>query len=251
VYPSQVADQCAGRNLEIHGIRRFAVGRVKGCGTGGVAVQSAQQDRERDARSTIAGTVAHDDTTAHQRDGALLARCRSGEARAWRLLLERYERLVYSIPLSFGLSRDDAAEVAQATFTELIRSLDRIEFEDRLTAWLGTVAKRQTIRVFERHRRDAALEAAAGHAVATAMDPAIVEERVADVEWVVQALALVPERCQRLLKALYFDDAEPSYAEVAAALGIPLGSIGPSRARCLAAMRSALAALDGSPVSIS
>ena len=151
---------------------------------------------------------------------------------------------MFSIPLSFGLSRDEAAEVTQATFAELVRGLDRIELEDRLTAWLGTVAKRQTIRVFERHRRERATASAAEHLVEPADRHELDEQRITDVEWVIQALDVVPERCRALLQALYFDDGEPSYAEVAERLGIPIGSIGPTRARCLVAMREALERLD-------
>ena len=188
--------------------------------------------------------MAHDDRTAQKRDAALLARCRAGAARAWTALLEQYERLVYSIPLSYGLSRDEAAEVAQATFAELVRGLERIEVEDRLTAWLGTVAKRQTIRIFERHRRERATSAAAERLVEPNDAHELDEQRITDVEWVIQALSLVPERCRALLQALYLDDGEPSYADVAARLDLPIGSIGPTRARCLAAMREALERLD-------
>jgi len=184
--------------------------------------------------------VAHDERRPQSRDADLLARCRAGDARAWTALLDRYERLVFSIPLSYGLSRDEAAEVTQATFAELVRGLDGIELEDRLTAWLGTVAKRQTIRIFERLRRERAAASAAEHLVDPVGRHELDEERITDVEWVIQALALVPRRCRALLEALYFADGEPSYADVAARLGIPIGSIGPTRARCVAAMREAL-----------
>ena len=80
------------------------------------------------------------------------------------------------------------------------------------------------------------------------MDPGdrhdVDEQRIGDVEWVIQALDVVPERCRALLQALYFSEEEPSYADVAQRLGIPIGSIGPTRARCLSAMREALERLD-------
>ena len=89
-----------------------------------------------------------------RQDQSLLRACQSGDHKAWETLLERYERLVYSIPLNFGLSRGDADDVAQATFSALIRSLGSIADEERLGAWLGTVARRQTWRLIERRRRE-------------------------------------------------------------------------------------------------
>jgi RNA polymerase sigma factor (sigma-70 family) len=169
-------------------------------------------------------------------DGALIELCRQGDARAWRTLLARHERLVFSIPLSFGLTRDDAAEVTQATFAELVRSLDSLREPDRVQAWLGTVARRQTFRIIEHRRR--LRETAAEHL--DVLSDETIEHRLADVEWVTQGLARIPERCRSLLQALYFSGEEPSYVEVAATLGVPVGSIGPTRGRCLAALKAAL-----------
>lgn len=166
----------------------------------------------------------------------LLAGCKDGDVRAWERLVRRYERLVFSIPLSYGVSRDDAAEVAQNTFTILMQSLDSIREETKLAAWLATVARRQTwiLSAAEQRERVAAREAEMAD-TGEGADPIDHWERLADV---LDALERLGGECQELLEALYFDPFEPTYADVAARLGRPEGSIGPTRARCLAKLRS-------------
>src|SRR5215213_4931652 len=91
-------------------------------------------------------------------DRDLIRRCRQGSAGAWQQVLNKYERLVYSIPLRYGLSRDDAADIAQITFTILIESLDGLAEDSRLAPWLVTVARRHSWRLLERNRRESASE---------------------------------------------------------------------------------------------
>ena len=170
-------------------------------------------------------------------DEALLARCRRGEQRAWNQLVERYERLVYSIPLNLGLTTDDAADVTQATFSALLRSIESIDAPDRIGAWLSTVAKRQAIRVIERRDRDRA--APDDQPIPTDDDGA--HRLAADIEWLHQGLTMISPRCRKILTELYF--ATTTYESAAANLGMPLGSLGPTRSRCLDSLRAALAKL--------
>jgi RNA polymerase sigma factor (sigma-70 family) len=170
-------------------------------------------------------------------DHSLLHACQKGDPTAWRSLLDRYERLVYSIPLNFGLSRSDADDVAQATFAALIRSLDTIADEDRLGAWLATVARRQTWRLVERRRREPATDSQLFGLIATE-DTAI--DQTETLQWVHQGLTEMEPRCRDLLTALYFSADTPSYGDVATEFGIPVGSIGPTRARCLDKLRTIL-----------
>ena len=178
-------------------------------------------------------------------DRDLILRCRQGSAGAWHQLLNKYERLVYSIPLRYGLSRDDAADVAQITFTILIQSLDSLAEDSRLGPWLVTVARRHTWRLLERNRRESAsehLESAdlAESAVLLGKSDADSIEHWELSQWLDAALSKLGDRCRELLLALYFQPERSSYAEVAADLDMPIGSIGPSRARCLKSLRQAL-----------
>jgi RNA polymerase sigma factor (sigma-70 family) len=174
-------------------------------------------------------------------DRTLLAACRAGDAGAWERLVTKYERLVFSIPLNYGLPREDAADIAQRTFTSFIEQLDRLSDDSRLGAWLATVSRRYTWRVIERSRGEAPVDFALLEEQATLLgdvrDPL---ERWAFVEWLHGGLAALNDRCRALLLALYFAPAEPSYADLAARLGLAVGSIGPTRARCLERLKQQL-----------
>jgi RNA polymerase sigma factor (sigma-70 family) len=176
-----------------------------------------------------------------RQDQSLLRACQNGDRKAWQTMLDRYERLVYSIPLNFGLSHSDADDVAQATFSALIRGLDSITDEDRLGAWLGTVARRQTWRLVERRRREPPVSDDRLDRVSTEDS---VTDLTANLEWVHQGMAKMDARCRDLLTVLYFSEDAPAYAAVADEFGIPVGSIGPTRARCLDKLRSFLEQLQ-------
>ncbi len=168
----------------------------------------------------------------------LLLRCQLGDEGAWRCVVERYERLVYSIPLQHGLSASDAADVAQATFSALLRGLVGIEEPERLASWLGTVARRESQRLMNRTRRAVPVAQVADRA-----DDDSATQRIDDMIWLENGLARLDDRCRRLLSALYLDPREPSYARIADELQLPIGSIGPTRARCLEKLHKLL----GSP----
>lgn len=174
-------------------------------------------------------------TSREAPDRGLLAACRRGETSAWAAVVDRYERLVFSIPLRYGLSREDAADVTQSTFTALMQGLDGLRDQDRLAAWLATVARRQTWRLLDRSRREfvVVLEGDGQQEV----DPIEGWERA---EWLYRGLETLDAPCRELLTALYLDPAQPSYAEAAARLHRPVGSIGPTRARCLSRLREVL-----------
>jgi len=175
-----------------------------------------------------------------QTDRELIRACRAGGGQAWERLLDKYERLVFSISLSYGLTTDDAADVTQITFTILLQNLDTLPDEIRLSSWLATVARRHTWRLLARNRREAVNpdEDLAGNDVLGG----IVDnrERLELAEWLNYGLSMLDERCRQLLLALYFDAEQPSYTQVAEHLKMPVGSIGPTRARCLEQMRQSL-----------
>ena len=175
-------------------------------------------------------------------DWELIQACRKGDVGAWERVLEKYERLVFSVPLHYGVSRDDAADVAQLTFTILMQSLNELREDSRLGAWLATVARRHTWRLFRRANREIMSEdedftETASSLGKTEADPI---DRWEMTEWLDQGLSQLNERCQALLLALYFDSQEPSYAEIASRLKIPVGSVGPTRARCLERLKQVL-----------
>jgi RNA polymerase sigma factor (sigma-70 family) len=175
-------------------------------------------------------------------DRVLIQGCRNGNPAAWERLLDKYERLVFSIPVSYGLSQDDAADVMQLTFASLVRSLDRLQEDSRLGAWLVTVARHHTWRLLGRNRRETASAGVvhAEEAVLLSNDGAGTVEHWELAEWLNHGLSMIGKPCRDLLFALYFDLEQPTYAEVAARLNMPVGSIGPTRARCLQRLKRVL-----------
>jgi RNA polymerase sigma factor (sigma-70 family) len=174
-------------------------------------------------------------------DRALILDCRNGDLGAWQRLLDRYERLVFSIPRRYGLSREDAADITQLTFTILFQSIDSLSEDSTLGAWLTTVARRHTWRRLDRKRREeAGWYAKSSEQILLAETGTEDVERWVLTEWLDYGLSLVGKRCRYLLSALYLDPEQPSYAEVAARLGMAVGSVGPTRIRCLKRLRQVL-----------
>lgn len=174
-------------------------------------------------------------------DDRLLERCRRGDREAWSELVHRYHRLVRSIAISYGLRNDDVDEVVQVVFAILVKQLDRFRAETRLAPWLGSVTRRHVWRVLEHRRRELVVEDAGSGRSHRDVDDTV--ERHAEQEWLRAGLSMLPARCRTLLEALYLRGERP-YTEVADELGIPVGSIGPTRARCLERLRGMLAAAD-------
>jgi RNA polymerase sigma factor (sigma-70 family) len=174
--------------------------------------------------------------------GALLAQAAAGDERAWNALVAQHTRLLWSVARSYRLDQADAADVVQTTWLRLLEHLDRIEDPTRLVGWLVTTARRECLRVLRRSGRERLIvdEDAAVEIVDDDAEPVetrlITNERNATL-W--RAFRRLPERCQRLLRIAV---AMPqAYDEVSSALGMPVGSIGPTRARCLVQLRKLLA----------
>jgi RNA polymerase sigma factor (sigma-70 family) len=153
-------------------------------------------------------------------DRDLIQRCRRGSVGAWHQVLNRYERLVFSIPLRYGLSWDDAADVAQLTFAAFGENMDKLADNSRLGAWLSTVARRNTWRKLERNRREMPSEHLEGtflaeNAVALGKSDADSIEHWELSDWLDTGLSQLGESCRNLLTALYFQPELASYAEVA------------------------------------
>ena len=181
-------------------------------------------------------------------DESLVLACRRGEAGAWDLLVNRYQRLIYSIPRNAGLDESQAAEVFQRTFAKLFENLERIRQPDRIHAWLVTTARRETLSLIHQQRREPVLwdrdnrhgESRYEAVLDSAPLPDEALERLQEQHFIRTAIDSMGEPCCQLLKMLFYRGDQLSYAEVAAALKIPEGSLGPTRARCLQKLRLVL-----------
>jgi RNA polymerase sigma factor (sigma-70 family) len=175
--------------------------------------------------------------------GDLVHRAATGDQSAFDELVERFSPLVWRIARSHRLSAADAGDVSQTTWLRLVEAIDRIREPERLGAWLVTTAKRESLAAIRRRDRlvpDADLSAVefegAGRMpwvpAAGADQLEAAETRVA----VLEAWASLSERCRGLL-ALLLADPPVAYDEIGASLAMPIGSIGPTRQRCLAKLR--------------
>jgi RNA polymerase sigma factor (sigma-70 family) len=173
------------------------------------------------------------DRFAAQTDAELIAGCRGGDARAWEAVVMRYRRLVYAIPTRCGLPPEEADEVFQNTFSRLFERLDSLREPSLLRAWLVTTARRLSLDAAGRRKPVGASEEVLGQI----SDPAPLApeeiERLEERQRVREAFQQLPERCRALLDLLYYATDVPSYDRVSERLKMPVGSIGPTRARCL------------------
>jgi RNA polymerase sigma factor (sigma-70 family) len=179
-----------------------------------------------------------------QSDSILIAACRRGDADAWEALVMRYQRLIYSIPSRAGLDEQDAAEVFQAVFARLYDHLHKLEQPDRVQAWLVTTARRETWRVSRQRAATVRMLGTDDEEVqelpADLPLPHEALQRLEDQHLVRLALEQLDAKCRRLLTLLYFGETPLSYEAAAAAIGAPVGSIGPTRGRCLQKLRGLL-----------
>ena len=173
----------------------------------------------------------------------IVAQAREGVAAAWEALIARFGGLVAAIARRCRLSDADVAEVCQTTWLRLVENLDRIEQPERIGAWLATTSRRESLRIATRQVVVSANDLVYFIAddKADPLDAALLrgEQEIA----IRKAAEQLSPRCQRLLGLLMGDDDLP-YKEIAEQLNMPIGSIGPTRGRCLDHLREILAEME-------
>ena len=177
-------------------------------------------------------------STSAAEDAELVARCRDGDEAAWAALVEKYGRLVYSIPRKIGLSEADSEDVFQTVFSALLRHVREIEQPGSLSYWLMTTSRRASWKVLRGENRTSELTEREIDERQSVDDDVAQWEREQVVK---QALGRIDARCRDLLTALFLDPTEASYDRISAELGMPIGSIGPTRARCFRKVHAVLA----------
>jgi RNA polymerase sigma factor (sigma-70 family) len=180
---------------------------------------------------------------------ALVARVGDGDQEAWDEIIERYSPLVWSICVRYQLNRHDIDDVGQSVWLLLVENIASLREAAALPGWLATTTKRECLRILRAGRRHEHADLPAEDQMPSDPDAIAIEEEVIVAERnaaLRAAFAELPPRCYQLLSMLV-SDPPPPYAEISAKLGIPVGSIGPTRARCLARLRRSphIAALFG------
>jgi RNA polymerase sigma factor (sigma-70 family) len=200
---------------------RLAAGHARGC--------SWRSDRGASAGERLAGPEV----------AALVRRAAGGDQPAWDGLVDEFGGLVWAVARAHRLADADAADVAQVTWMRLLENVARLNDPEHVGAWLATTARRECLRVLRAGRRDLPIgddapEVASG-------EPAPADELLATERdrMLRRALARLRDSDRTLLRMLMADPA-PAYEEISAALRIPIGSIGPTRARALGRLRAEL-----------
>ena len=174
---------------------------------------------------------------------ALVSAASHGDAQAWNAITDRFTNLLWSVARSYRLGHDDAADAVQNTWLRLLENLTKIEKPEALPGWLATTARREALGVLRRRGRDVLMRGDdmsfdVPDTKARALDAALLEDERAVALWA--GFDRLSDRCQQLLRVLMSVD-RPAYTEVATAFDMPVGSIGPTRMRCLDRLRTILA----------
>jgi RNA polymerase sigma factor (sigma-70 family) len=169
-------------------------------------------------------------------DPRLVDACLAGDSNAWNELVKRYKWLIYSVPRRYGLAAADSEDVMQNVFVIVYRRLNTLRDRTRLSAWLIRIAHHETLHHLERSTPDDELT----DEMLDAQDlPAEQVQRLEAQNVVHRALDQLNPHCREMLE-LFLSDAGPSYEQVARCLGCPLGSVGPTRARCFKKLEAVL-----------
>jgi len=174
-------------------------------------------------------------------DRRLVRECLNGSDEAWSVLVDKYKNLIYSIPVKYHLSQDDASDIFQAVCLELLAELPNLRNPEALPKWIIQVTahkclhgKKYAQRTETADPNDPAFEQSTPARAESVLREAEEEQRIR------QVMNELPERCQRLVRMLFFEEPARPYQEVARELGIAPGSIGFIRQRCLDRLRKKL-----------
>lgn len=172
----------------------------------------------------------------------LVQECLAGHEAAWSELIDKYKNLIFSVPLKYGLSRDQAADIFQAVCLDLLIELTRLRNPEALPAWLISAAHHRCLH-FSRKQRGAVAETQESGTRPESGAAGFPEQAVRQIErrqMLHQALSELPPRCGQLVQMLFFETPARPYKEISEILGVARGSIGFIRGRCLKRLRRRL-----------
>lgn len=173
-------------------------------------------------------------------DAYLVAQCLKGNEEAWEALVHKYKRLIFSVPIKYGASSADAADILQSVFMELFCELPKLQKAESLKSWLMVVTSRKCFQWHRQRRLELTLdnlEEEYPESIAV-LGPEILE---AEKEQLLrEGIAQLSPRCRELVRLLFYEHPPVPYAEVAKRVGLAVGSIGFTRARCLERLHKVL-----------
>jgi RNA polymerase sigma factor (sigma-70 family) len=175
-------------------------------------------------------------------DRRLVAECLKGNEEAWSVLIDKYKRLIYSIPVKYRFSADEATDIFQAVCLELLSELPKLRKPEALPKWIIQVTAHKCLHKKRDMQRTEATDP--GDPAFERSTPARAESilrEAEDEQKLRRVVADLPARCRELVRMLFFEEPARPYNEIASALGLATGSIGFIRQRCLDRLRKGLA----------
>jgi RNA polymerase sigma factor (sigma-70 family) len=184
---------------------------------------------------------ALDEARAAWPDARLVSECLGGSEEAWRALIFKYKNLIFSIPVKYGFSTDDATDIFQAVCLELLSELPKLRAVQALPKWIIQITAHKCFHRKQQQQRTEVLDPSAQEFQKSTPSRAQEILQEAEDEHILrQAMAALPPRCRELVHMLFYDEPVRPYQEIAATLGIAVGSIGFIRQRCLERLRKRL-----------
>jgi len=180
-------------------------------------------------------------------DERLVKACLNGDEQAWSALIDKYKNLIYSIPIKYGASPEDAGDIFQAVCLELFSQLSNLRKPAALRGWLVTITAHQSFHWKRKHRKRTNIEQTTLDDEGFGADPAVPPDDVTDEaerEQIMRdATARLSPRCQERIGVLFYVEPPLPYRDVAQRLGLAVGSIGFIRGRCLKRLQKTLLAM--------
>jgi RNA polymerase sigma factor (sigma-70 family) len=177
-------------------------------------------------------------------DADLVKQCLRGSESAWSKLIGKYKNLIYSIPVRYGFSQEDAADIFQAVCLDLLNGLPRLREPDALAGWLIQVTRNRCFHGKRERQRQGSVELE-DQSLPPVGEPEDLVAQTQREQILREALSELSPRCRRLVEMLFFELPARPYEEVAKDLDVALGSIGFIRRRCLEKLRLRLEQLGG------
>jgi len=171
------------------------------------------------------------------KDKVLVELCLLGSEEAWSALIEKYKNLIFSIPIKYGLSTDEATEVFQSVSLTLLQDLPKLREPQALAAWLIKMTARKCLRWKREQRMFQASEIDNDHLVETLNLPEDLLQQLEREQIIREALVRLSPDCNRLIDLLFFASPPLHYDKAAEVMGLAKGSIGATRMRCLEKLR--------------
>lgn len=192
---------------------------------------------------TLSKESAQTDLESTASNARLVQDCLAGKEEAWRALIDRHKNLIYSIPVKYGLSADDAAEIFQSVCLSLFSELSKIRDPQALPAWLIQVTARRCASWHREQQQLLAVDEEEMESHVEKKSKELSAEQVREIEleqMLREGLADLSPQCRQLIEMLFYESPARPYEEVAATLGLATGSIGFIRKRCLESLRKNL-----------